>query len=565
MIAWLTDTALYTAALIALVLVLRRPVARQFGPQTAYLLWALPFLRLLLPPIVLPAAFAPQVTQQTTVTTVELVNHARPVEMLATAPAAPVMDWSEAVLPLWLAGAAVFLAWRIVTYRRMRREVLADARPVGDVGKVRLIESPAVASPVAFGVTDKVVALPLLFMAQPDRARRDLAIAHELAHHRGNDLLANLAAQALLALHWYNPLAWMGWRAMRRDQEAACDARVMAGRGLEDRVRYARLIATIAAGSQAQQFRALAAPMACPVLGEASIIHRLRSLSMAEPSRRRRWAGRSVVAAAALALPLTASISYAAAEEQAETAPTAPQMRKRIVIVDRAAAAEGGAAPVGAAPFTHTVERADGTTVVLKTDRELTEAEVQQRVDMALAQLPPAPPAPPAPPLPPVAGAEPPAPPAPPAPPQVRQFVLRGDAAPRSAANRQVIIRRNGGEPFDEQAFEAQMEQMERDLERQFASQDRANTQVHRFAMMGAGADAPRVNVVTRCDGRGPARTQNNADGSQTVFVCHAEARATALSALKTARSAVASASIPEEARAEALREIDSEIARMDH
>lgn len=204
----------------------------------------------------------------------------------------------------------------------MRREVLAEARSVGDVGPILLVETPAVGAPVAFGVLDKVIALPLLFMAQPDREARDLAIAHELAHHRSNDLLANFAAQAVLALHWWNPIAWLGWRAMRRDQEAACDGRVMAGRGREDRARYAALIAGIATGPR----MALAAPMACPVLGEASILHRLRTLSRNELSPRRRWAGRALLATGALALPLTASISYAAAElpTQAEVSVTPP-------------------------------------------------------------------------------------------------------------------------------------------------------------------------------------------------------------------------------------------------
>ena len=82
------------------------------------------------------------------------------------------------------------------------------------------------------------------------------------------------AAQVLLALHWFNPLAWYGWRAMRRDQEAACDARVLAGRDREERVRYAALIAGVATGPRPIAFRgALAAPMACPVLGERSIGH----------------------------------------------------------------------------------------------------------------------------------------------------------------------------------------------------------------------------------------------------------------------------------------------------
>ena len=61
--AWLVDTALYTGLLIAAVLVLRRPVGRAFGPGMAYALWALPLLRFVLPPIVLPASFAPEQPQ----------------------------------------------------------------------------------------------------------------------------------------------------------------------------------------------------------------------------------------------------------------------------------------------------------------------------------------------------------------------------------------------------------------------------------------------------------------------------------------------------------------------
>ena len=52
---WMMETLLWTAVLIAFVLLIRRPVSRSLGPQTAYALWALPALRLILPPIELPA------------------------------------------------------------------------------------------------------------------------------------------------------------------------------------------------------------------------------------------------------------------------------------------------------------------------------------------------------------------------------------------------------------------------------------------------------------------------------------------------------------------------------
>lgn len=123
----------------------------------------------------------------------------------------------------------------------------------------------------------------------------------------------------LLALHWFNPLAWLGWRALRRDQEAACDARVLAGGDAQTRATYAALIASFAQSPRL----ALAAPMACPVLGEKSIIHRLRSLTMTPPSNRRRLLGRALLGTGLLALPLTASITYAAVDEDSEL-PAAP-------------------------------------------------------------------------------------------------------------------------------------------------------------------------------------------------------------------------------------------------
>jgi len=310
MTAWLTDTLLYTGLLIALVLILRRPVARHFGPKLAYALWVLPALRLLLPPIELPASMAPQPDQLSDQALLAMAMAVQ--ESPAPAPApTPLWERTDLLLALWLGSAALFLVWRIAGYLRMRRELLAEAHPVGEVGRIRLVETPAVSSPVAFGVRDKVVALPPLFMAMEDRAARDLAIAHELAHHRGHDIAANFAAQPLLALHWFNPLAWVGWRAMRRDQEAACDARVLEGCGREQRAAYAGLIAGFAAGPRL----ALAAPMACPIIGEKSIIHRLRSLNMSDVSPRRRMLGRLLLAGGALALPLTASFSYASAQD----------------------------------------------------------------------------------------------------------------------------------------------------------------------------------------------------------------------------------------------------------
>lgn len=339
MTAWfpsfVAETLVWTGLLIVLVLLIRRPVGRYFGPRAAYALWLLPALRLIMPPLVLPAWLAPASHQsgaetvEMTASAAELANMAA-LDGAATAQSSMALpiSWIMALLAIWLIGAAIFMAVRYSSYFRMRRDLLAGGSPVGDVevsknlGPVRLVETPTAAAPLALGVVDKVIVLPAGFMALNNREERDFALAHELAHHAGHDLLANMAVQPLFALHWFTPLAWLGWRAMRRDQEAACDARVIASRSAADKAAYAHTIASFAAGPHVS----LAAPMTCPVLGEKSIIHRLRSISMSDISPRRRFAGRALIAASLLALPTTASISYAeviSQEAPNEAAPAA--------------------------------------------------------------------------------------------------------------------------------------------------------------------------------------------------------------------------------------------------
>ncbi|TYC92847.1 M56 family metallopeptidase [Novosphingobium sp. BW1] len=343
MTEWLIDTLTMTGALMALVLLLRRPVARSFGAQAAYALWLLPALRFVMPPLALPAALAPTRwlaglevgVAQSSARAGEASTALRPASEAAGivfaaeppadfvfVPAEPEswmqIPWTSTLLMVWLAGALAFLVWRTWNYQMMRRQILADARAVASAGRVRIIESPLVAVPLAFGVFDKVVALPFGFLAKADSETSDFAIAHELEHHAGGDLIAIMALQPLFALHWFNPLAWASWRALRGDQEAACDARVMAGRDRAERARYGQLIASFAGHAPL----ALAAPMAGGLGGGKPIIQRLRALNQAETGPRRKLAARSLFALAIVAVPMTATVSYAARGQDEVTAAT---------------------------------------------------------------------------------------------------------------------------------------------------------------------------------------------------------------------------------------------------
>ncbi|MDC8753482.1 M56 family metallopeptidase [Erythrobacter sp. sf7] len=539
MSAVMMETLAWTGVLIAIVLLLRRPVARWCGPQCAYALWALPLIRLVLPPLTLPAWMAPAKPAPAPATdpavwqaeAIVVAPQPEPgFDLFALIDGLPLV---EAVLLVWLGGAGMFLCRRFAAYFTLREHLLARGREMGRIpgrlGAIRLVETPGTNAPLAFGVLDRVIALPPGFMALHDRRARDLALAHEVAHHRGGDLLINILVQPLFALHWFNPLGHYGWLALRRDQEAACDARVIARADADERAAYARLIAGFAAGPNL----ALAAPMACPVLGEKSIIQRLRSLSMSHLSARRRMAGRALLGLGVLALPLTASISYAASEAQVE------------------------------------------------------------------APAPPRPPVPPAPPAAPDAPEPPEAPPAPDAPGKVSTFVFidpDSEAAdgekktttvtvtetvqigPDGKERRNRIVRRAGpdGEVVTEDLRPSEgltwegREAMVIELRKGLADADKAHAEAREALRKGlaeaeaarAEAGKQRVVVKIECDReQNIANVEEGKDGTRTITICQRKNMAAALKGIEQARDEIArSRDLSEDTRKRILKQLDRQI-----
>ncbi|NUU60976.1 M56 family metallopeptidase [Paenibacillus agri] len=79
----------------------------------------------------------------------------------------------------------------------------------------------------------------------PERAIREMnsaelyhILAHELAHYKRKDMLWNYLGSLAAAIHWPNPLIWVGMRRMKGDRELACDAYVLEKAGEEEAVAY---------------------------------------------------------------------------------------------------------------------------------------------------------------------------------------------------------------------------------------------------------------------------------------------------------------------------------------
>ena len=134
---------------------------------------------------------------------------------------------------VWAAVFALLLLLIVILYF----SALRDLR-----GAVRLREnlylSDRVTSPAVYGIFRPKIVLP----ASTPEADYPMILAHETAHVRRGDNLFRLIAFLSVALHWFNPLAWVFLRCYLSDAEEACDERVLSKLDEEGRRDYARCL-----------------------------------------------------------------------------------------------------------------------------------------------------------------------------------------------------------------------------------------------------------------------------------------------------------------------------------
>src|SRR5580658_8693037 len=240
-------TILFAAAGIA-ALALRRASA-----SARYLVWTCMFIAALILPIV--CLLAPKWEVARTMAIAPAVSNGISLVVTATGPTAPRHLPPTWPLTLWIAGAAVMLAWLMAGQWRLRK-LLRRAHAVSEpewrtlmvetahrlgVGRsVELVTSAAVDVPLSFGLLRPTIVLPATAETWTAERRR-VVLVHELIHARRRDALWSLLAQLALVIHWFNPLAWLALAQLRREQERSCDDSVVTS-GIENTVYAVHLV-----------------------------------------------------------------------------------------------------------------------------------------------------------------------------------------------------------------------------------------------------------------------------------------------------------------------------------
>jgi hypothetical protein len=154
--------------------------------------------------------------------------------------------------------------------------------------------------------------VPLGFRESFDHDQQRLALNHELLHHRRGDLWTSAAALLVLALHWFNPLAYAAHRAFRRDLEAACDAELLAKASRSERQLYAGTI-----------LRCVAQPIPQPIcaLTDSKELKGRLEMMKQEISFVRRMSGAAIamaLSAGGLMVAMPASAQQVSAQKEAQ-------------------------------------------------------------------------------------------------------------------------------------------------------------------------------------------------------------------------------------------------------
>jgi beta-lactamase regulating signal transducer with metallopeptidase domain/ankyrin repeat protein len=261
---------------ILLILLVRPLMGPRIPARWRYLLWSLVLGRLLIPIAVLPSS--PVSLQNLSVVNrpmaqMELIVpsprevgvssalsemtpklQSPPVaESSVYAPTPRPVPWLSVIAAVWFMGTLVALGLIIGVQVRLRRRLYGESvSPDSDLLDVwtkcrlrvgvkkgpALLMSDEVSSPALVGLLRPILLLPERGRAVFNTEDWENVFVHEPAHYRRADHWTHGLQLIALAVHWFNPFVWLGFRQSRADRELATDEWALQHLGLDKTAGY---------------------------------------------------------------------------------------------------------------------------------------------------------------------------------------------------------------------------------------------------------------------------------------------------------------------------------------
>ncbi|MDD5698134.1 MAG: M56 family metallopeptidase [Victivallaceae bacterium] len=164
---------------------------------------------------------------------------------------------SEIIFRVWSAGALALLFWivfkncRFLALVRREKPVLENhwlallescKEELGIYTPVQMLETSCVKSPALMGFIRPRFLLPRRIFESMTENELRMVFLHELIHLKRGDVIVNWLISFIQALHWFNPLVWLGFGMMREQREQVCDEAVISFMGPEENKVYGKAI-----------------------------------------------------------------------------------------------------------------------------------------------------------------------------------------------------------------------------------------------------------------------------------------------------------------------------------
>ena len=153
-----------------------------------------------------------------------------------------VPDTEQWMLGIWTAGVVLMVGRYLWGYFRFKNKVTKTS-PIGKAEDLDVVASAYVRSPMLIGFFKPKIVIP---QAEISACDYQLALRHELAHHKQKDAWCKLLAVLVNSLHWFNPLTYLVVRNISEACEYACDEKVTRDMAWEEKKRYSNMILNFA-------------------------------------------------------------------------------------------------------------------------------------------------------------------------------------------------------------------------------------------------------------------------------------------------------------------------------
>jgi TonB family protein len=239
------ECILRVSAILAVAFLAMAALRRQ-SAALRHLIWSVAFTACALAPVIfslgprVPLRAGAILPVQTGIAISPTADDGEPTnaDRLPHSPVLAAFPFSGVALAIWAAG-VLALVVRTTRGSLRARELRRTAAPLDPAGvaafaqlpealfkDVQIVQSDTAAVAMTMGLRAPLILLPRQHAAW-SRSRLQSVLLHELAHVRRRDCLTQWLPQAICALHWFNPLAWLARSQMLCESERACDDAVL--------------------------------------------------------------------------------------------------------------------------------------------------------------------------------------------------------------------------------------------------------------------------------------------------------------------------------------------------